>query len=197
MVIDLDHFGDTCGVLPVGEPARVKTTGLKWDLGPESCAFLLLSLLPSSLLPSPFLLTVSSRLAHRLTSHRKRADPSSQPPRRRLPHFRRHSRLLLEPPPRRTRQDRDGRPRRLDFRSARCEGVMSEGGASSSELRAARGLAPDSDPAIGAGSWEALRSWNSGTRSKVPRLEAEGVRWSRELEVILPQRLLPTTCADL
>lgn len=33
----LEWFGDTCGILPVGEPAHVTTRGLKWDLGPESC----------------------------------------------------------------------------------------------------------------------------------------------------------------
>lgn len=32
----LSHFGDTCGVLPVGQPAKVSTNGLKWDIGPDS-----------------------------------------------------------------------------------------------------------------------------------------------------------------
>lgn len=35
--ISLLHFGDTCGILPVGERAFVQTKGLKWDLGPGSC----------------------------------------------------------------------------------------------------------------------------------------------------------------
>lgn len=42
MVISLEHFGDTCGLLPVGEQAHVTTKGLAWDLGPGSCAFTLL-----------------------------------------------------------------------------------------------------------------------------------------------------------
>ncbi|GAA6063629.1 hypothetical protein JCM10212_000130 [Sporobolomyces blumeae] len=35
--IDLDRFGKTCGILPLGSSqAFVETTGLEWDLGPTS-----------------------------------------------------------------------------------------------------------------------------------------------------------------
>ncbi|GAA5876016.1 hypothetical protein JCM16303_006993 [Sporobolomyces ruberrimus] len=35
--IDLDSFGKTCGILPLGcQQAYVTTTGLEWDLGPTS-----------------------------------------------------------------------------------------------------------------------------------------------------------------
>ncbi|SCV68452.1 BQ2448_573 [Microbotryum intermedium] len=33
---NLKYFGDTCGILPVGEPAKVTTSGLKWDLTPTT-----------------------------------------------------------------------------------------------------------------------------------------------------------------
>ncbi|ORY69288.1 Thiamin pyrophosphokinase [Leucosporidium creatinivorum] len=36
LTISLQHFGGTCGILPVGERAFVKTKGLKWDLGPDA-----------------------------------------------------------------------------------------------------------------------------------------------------------------
>lgn len=35
--INKEYFGDTCAVLPVGEEAKVTTTGQEWDLGPTSC----------------------------------------------------------------------------------------------------------------------------------------------------------------
>lgn len=41
LLISLKEFGDTCGILPVGEEAHVTTKGLKWDLGPGSCEFAL------------------------------------------------------------------------------------------------------------------------------------------------------------
>lgn len=44
MRVSLEHFGDTCAVLPIGEPAYVITKGLKWDLGPDSCESLSRSL---------------------------------------------------------------------------------------------------------------------------------------------------------
>ncbi|KDE09754.1 hypothetical protein MVLG_00154 [Microbotryum lychnidis-dioicae p1A1 Lamole] len=36
---NLKYFGDTCGILPVGEPAKVITSGLKWDLTPTTFAY--------------------------------------------------------------------------------------------------------------------------------------------------------------
>jgi len=36
--INLESFGKTCGILPLGtNQAFVTTTGLEWDLGPTSC----------------------------------------------------------------------------------------------------------------------------------------------------------------
>lgn len=37
MTVSLDWFGITCGVLPIGQEARVTTTGLEWNLGPTAC----------------------------------------------------------------------------------------------------------------------------------------------------------------
>ncbi|SCZ90394.1 BZ3500_MvSof-1268-A1-R1_Chr1-3g01961 [Microbotryum saponariae] len=36
---NLKYFGDTCGILPVGEPAKVTTSGLRWDLTPTTFAY--------------------------------------------------------------------------------------------------------------------------------------------------------------
>lgn len=33
----LEHFGETCAVLPIGEEAKVTTKGLRWDFGPGLC----------------------------------------------------------------------------------------------------------------------------------------------------------------
>lgn len=36
--IDLERFGKTCGILPLGaSEAYVTTTGLEWNLGPNDC----------------------------------------------------------------------------------------------------------------------------------------------------------------
>lgn len=55
LTISLEHFGDTCGILPVGERAYVQTKGLKWDLGPGSCGCTSLS----SFLKQPFVIAAS------------------------------------------------------------------------------------------------------------------------------------------
>ena len=37
MHTSLDWFGPTCGVLPIGQEAKVTTNGLEWELGPTAC----------------------------------------------------------------------------------------------------------------------------------------------------------------
>lgn len=36
----LDWFGPTCGILPIGQEAKVTTSGLVWNLGPTACKHL-------------------------------------------------------------------------------------------------------------------------------------------------------------